>query len=122
MPVRSDLEQWIDEYIQSARIKTVAKDSPLFRPLLRKEQKLQSRDLRANDVSRLVKRKLRQAEIRAELSAHSFRVATITDLLSQGIAIEDVQELAGHADSRTTKLYDRTNRQATRNLVERISF
>jgi site-specific recombinase XerD len=41
-------------------------------------------------------------------------------ILEFGIA--SVQELAGHADARTTKLYDRTNRKATRNLVERISF
>lgn len=40
----------------------------------------------------------------------------------QGIDISEVQELAGHADARTTKLYDRTNRKATRNLVEWISF
>ncbi len=78
--------------------------------------------MHANDVCRMVKRKMRQAELREELSAHSFRVATITDLIDQGIDISDVQELAGHADARTTKLYDRTNRKATRNLVERISF
>jgi integrase len=36
-------------------------------------------------------------------------------------AMEDVQYLLGHADARTTKLYDRRKRQITRNLVERIS-
>ena len=63
---------------------------------------------------------MKAAGVREELSAHSFRVAVLTDLIDQGVAIEDVQELAGHADSRTTKLYDRTQRKATRNLVERI--
>jgi hypothetical protein len=31
---------------------------------------------------------------------------TITDLLEQGVPLEDVQRLAGHADPRTTGLYD----------------
>ena len=52
---------------------------------------------------------------------HSFRVTTITDLLTQGVALEDVQRLAGHADPRTTRLYDRLDRKITRNIVERIS-
>ena len=38
------------------------------------------------------------------------------------VPVEDVQELAGHRDARTTKLYDRTNRKTTRNLVEHISL
>ena len=53
---------------------------------------------------------------------HSFRVATITDLLTQGVPLEDVQYLAGHADPRTTRLYDRRQKKVTRNIVERISI
>ena len=71
-------------------------------------------------MCRMVKRHMRRAGVPHELSAHSFRVAVLTDLIDQGVAIEDVQELAGHADARSTKLYDRTRRKATRNLVERI--
>jgi integrase len=37
-------------------------------------------------------------------SPHSFRVTGITDLREQGVALEDVQRLAGHADPRTTTL------------------
>jgi integrase/recombinase XerD len=54
-------------------------------------------------------------------SPHSLRVTTITDLLTQGVALEDVQFLAGHADPRTTRLYDRRDRRIKRNIVERIS-
>jgi integrase/recombinase XerD len=42
-------------------------------------------------------------------------------LLTQGVPLEDVQYLAGHADPRTTRLYDRRQKQVTRNIVERIS-
>ncbi|TWT66655.1 tyrosine-type recombinase/integrase [Allorhodopirellula solitaria] len=120
--VRHDLEAWVNEYIRQAGLGEANPASPLFRPLVRREERLQNRQVEANGVGRMVKRKLRQAGIRTELSAHSLRVATITDLISQGVDIASVQELAGHADARTTKLYDRTSRRATRNLVERISF
>ena len=46
----------------------------------------------------------------------------ITDLLSQGVPLEDVQYLAGHAEPRTTRLYDRRQKKVTRNIVERISI
>jgi site-specific recombinase XerD len=49
-------------------------------------------------------------------------VFTVTDLLGQGVPLEDVQHLAGHADPRTTRLYDRRQRRVTRNIVERISL
>jgi integrase/recombinase XerD len=54
-------------------------------------------------------------------SCHSFRVATITDLLTQGVPLGDVRYLPGYADPRTTRLCDRHQKQVTRNIVERIS-
>jgi integrase/recombinase XerD len=55
------------------------------------------------------------------LSPHSFRVSTITDLLTQVVPLEDVQCLAGHAEPRTTGIYDRRQKRVTPNGVERIS-
>jgi site-specific recombinase XerD len=75
----------------------------------------------ADDMARMVKRRLRDAGLSLCLSPHSFRVTTITDLLEQGVPLADVQYLAGHADPRTTRLYDRRQRRVTRNIVERIS-
>ena len=45
----------------------------------------------------------------------------VTDLLSQDVPLEDVQYLAGHANPKTTQIYDRRRRRVTRNIVERIS-
>lgn len=69
----------------------------------------------------MVRRRLRAAKLPSRLSPHSFRVTTITDLLENGVPLEDVQYLAGHADPRTTRLYDRRHKRVTRNAVERIS-
>jgi len=70
----------------------------------------------------MVKRRLKDAELSSRLSPHSFRVTTITNLLEQGVPLEEVQQLAGHADPRTTRLYDRRQKKITRNIVERISI
>ena len=61
-------------------------------------------------------------DVLERLSPHSFRVTGITDLLTQGVPLDDVQYLAGHSSPRTTKLYDRRQKKVTRNIVERISI
>ena len=48
-------------------------------------------------ICELVKRRLKDAGLPSRLSPHSFRVTAITDLLTQGVPLEDVQYLAGHA-------------------------
>jgi hypothetical protein len=42
---------------------------------------------------------------------HSFRVTGITNYLENGGTLEVAQRIAGHADSRTTKLYDRRGQE-----------
>ena len=125
IPVRHDLQRLLtsSDYLRSAAIQTeVGPDRPLFRTVVRRTKRLTERPMTAGDIGRMIKRRMRAAGLPERLSPHSFRVATITDLLSQGVPLEDVQNLAGHADPRTTRLYDRRHRQVTRNIVERISI
>jgi integrase/recombinase XerD len=122
IPVRHDLEQIVFEYIDAAGIREATKDVPLFRTALRKTGQLTSNTINGVDVGKMMKRRLRDASLPSRLSPHSFRVTTITDLLEQGVPLEDVQRLAGHADPRTTRLYDRRQKKITRNVVERISI
>jgi hypothetical protein len=55
----------------------------------------------------MLKRRLKQAGLPALYSPHSFRATGITNFLENGGILEAAQRIAGHADSRTTKLYDR---------------
>ncbi len=121
IPVRHDLRQFIAEYIAAAKLEYSEKNTPLFRSTIRRTKQLTMNGMLPGDIGRMVKRRLRDADLPSILSPHSFRTATITDLLSQGVPLEDVQNLAGHADPRTTRLYDRRQRKVTRNIVERIS-
>jgi integrase/recombinase XerD len=122
IPVRHDLEQMVFEYINAAGLRDASKDTPLFRTAYRKTRRLTVNAMHVVDVCRMVKRRLKDAGPANRLSPHSFRVTTITDLLEQGVPLEDVQRLAGHADPRTTRLYDRRDKKITRNIVERISI
>ena len=70
----------------------------------------------------MVKRRLKDAGLPSRLSPYSLRVTTITDLLEQGVPLEEVQRLAGHADPGTTRHYDHRQKKITRNIVERISI
>ena len=122
IPVRHDLEQMLFEYIDAAGLRDAGKDTPLFRTALRKTRRLTANGMNVVDICRLMKRRLKDASLPSHLSPHSFRVTTITDLLEQGVSLEDVQRLAGHSDPRTTRLYDRRDKKVTRNIVERISI
>jgi len=122
IPVRHDLEQMLLEYIDTAGLREAPKETPLFRTAYKNTGQLTENAMYVVDVCRMVKRRLKGAGLENRLSPHSFRVTTITDLLEQGVPLEDVQRLAGHADPRTTRLYDRRHKNITRNIVERISI
>jgi site-specific recombinase XerD len=122
IPVRHDLEGYIHMYVDTAGITAENKDRPLFRSTLGTTRRLTDRPLTTKDVCRMVKRRLKDAGLPVRLSPHSFRVTGITDLLSQGVPLDDMQFLAGQSSPRTTKLYDRRQKKVTRNIVERISI
>ena len=121
IPVRHDLEGYILAYVEAAGIAGEAKARPLFRVSNGRTKKLTAGPLTSKRICELVKRRLKDAGLPSRLSPHSFRVSAITDLLTQGVPLEDVQYLAGHAEPRTTGLYDRRQKKVTRNIVERIS-
>ena len=72
------------------------------------------------DAADMLKRWLKQAGLPAHYSRHSFRATGITNFLENDGTLEAAQRIAGHADSRTTKLYDRTKNEITTGEVERI--
>lgn len=123
IPVRHDLQGLLRSYLLSVGCNLGdATDHPLFRTSIRKTKTLSVRPMSAGDIGRMIKRRMKACGLPLRLSPHSFRVATITNLLCQGVPLEDVQNLAGHADPRTTRLYDRRHKSITRNIVERISI
>jgi integrase len=67
----------------------------------------------------MLKRQLKQAGLPAHYSPHSFRVTGITNFLEDDGTLEAAQRIAGHADSLTTKLYDRRDQKVLLEDMER---
>ncbi len=121
IPVRHDLQLMLREYLAADETRS-GNGNALFRTAVGRTKKLTENPMTAGDMGRMVKRRMRDAGLPSRLSPHSFRVAVVTDLLEQGVPLQDVQHLAGHSDPRTTRLYDRRQKRVTRNIVERISI
>ena len=123
VPARHDLQVQMDHYLRAANLVGGPGKAPLFRSARGRSRRLSDRGLTGNDLLRIVKRRLRAAGLpEGTFCCHSFRATTATNLLRQDVAREQVQSLLGHADARTTDLYNRTDKEVRRNLVERISI
>ena len=59
----------------------------MFRSAIRGTRTLTHHGMTANDIGRMVKRRMHDAGLPSRLSPHSFRVTTITDLLAQGVPL-----------------------------------
>lgn len=123
VPARHDLQLQMTCYIEAARLAGAPDKAPLFRTAKKGKRELSERGLGGNDLLRVVKRRLVGAGLPGgTFCCHSFRATTATNLLKQEVPRERVQYLLGHSDARTTDLHDRSEKEVTRNIVERISI
>jgi integrase/recombinase XerD len=70
----------------------------------------------------MLKRRFKQAGLPAHYSPHSLRATGITNFLRNDGTLEAAQRIAGHADSRTTKLYDRRGQKVLLEDMESIRY
>lgn len=120
IPVRHDLQLLIETYLVACA--DPDNSAPVFRTAAGRTGTLSRARMSANDMMRMVKRRLLAAGLPSHsLSCHSFRAGTATNLLEQGVDPAEVQYLLGHSDPRTTRLYDRRQLRVSRNIVERIA-
>src|SRR5664279_5524954 len=84
----------------------MADDHPTSGPLFLDRTK--SKRLAYTTAYEMIQRLARNAGIPAaeSITPHSFRHTFITEALSAGIPLQDVQDAAGHTDPRTTRRYD----------------
>jgi integrase len=106
LPVHHKLEELVDQYLKASGLEKEP-GSPLFPASIGKTGKLS---------------RLKQAGLPAHYSPHSFRATGITNFLENDGTLEAAQRIAGHADSRTTKLYDRRGQKVLLEDMERIRY
>ena len=118
LPVHHRAEAYLDAYLAGGGI-AGERGSPLWRSLTRTRE-LGERRMSRVDVFRMVKRRVKAAELGAAANCHTFRASGITAYLLNGGTLERAQAIAGHESPRTTQLYDRTADDITVEDIERI--
>lgn len=121
MPAHHKLEEYLDEYIEAAKLSGEPK-SPLFRSADGRSDRLTLNRLHRSNAYHAIRKRSENAGIRTQISAHSFRATGITNYLKNGGSLGEAQRMAAHADPRTTRLYDRRSDAISLDEIERITI
>jgi integrase len=121
MPCHHHLETYLTAYIEGAGLATDPK-GPLFRTIGRsKRRPLTRTPMQQAEAYLMIARRCRAAGIATKLGNHSFRGTGITAYLKNGGTLEKAAQMANHASTRTTQLYDRRREELSLDEVERIT-
>ena len=121
MPAHHLLAERLHAYISAAGI-AGQKDNPLFRAASHKGSGVTGR-LNQRRARNMVQRRVTAAGIATPgISNHTFRATGITLYMANGGALETAQEMAAHASSKTTAMYDHSGERRTQAEVERVTY
>ena len=119
VPVHHLLVGYLETYLDAAALRE-ERSAPLFRSARGRTGRLTDLPLDPTNAWAMVKRRAKRAGVSEALCNHSFRAMGLTAYMANGGTLEEAQELAGHADARTTRLYTRSERRITQSAIERI--
>jgi len=119
MPCHHNLEAYLTAYLDQAGIGDDPK-GPLFRTIGRGTSDLTRTVLPTRNAYAMIGRRAAAAGIDTRLGNHSFRATGITAYLKNGGTLEKAAQMANHASTRTTQLYDRRREEMSLDEVERI--
>ena len=119
MPCHHNLEAYLASYIEAAEIADDPK-GPLFRTIGRGTAKLTTTPLPQANAYQMIRRRAAAADIATKVGNHTFRATGITAYLKNGGTLEKAAQMANHASTRTTQLYDRRSDEVTLDEVERV--
>ena len=121
MPCHHNLEAYLHAYLDGGGISADPK-GPLFRTIGRTTGQLTRTPLPQANAYAMIRRRAASAGIATKVGNHSFRATGITAYLKNGGTLEKAAQMANHASTRTTQLYDRRSDDVTLDEVERIIF
>jgi integrase len=119
MPCHHSLEEYLTAYLEQTGIMTDDK-GPLFRTIGRGTDQLTRTPLPQANAYAMIRRRALGAGIATKVGNHSFRATGITAYLKNGGTLEKAAQMANHASTRTTQLYDRRRDEMSLDEVERI--
>lgn len=118
MPLHHNAEQYLLEYLDACGLHDKP-STPLFRAIGRRRELTPNR-MHRNDALRMIKRRAIHAAVSPRICCHTFRATGITEYMRNGGTLEKAQQMAAHASSRTTNMYNRVADEVTLDEVERV--
>jgi integrase/recombinase XerC len=119
MPCHHNLETYLHAYIDGCNLVSDPK-GPLFRTIGRGTDTLTATPLPQPNAYDMIGRRAVAADIATKIGNHTFRASGITAYLKNGGTLENAANMANHASTRTTQLYDRRRDDVSLDEVERI--
>jgi integrase len=119
MPCHHNLESYLHAYIDGAGLASDPK-ALLFQTYSRVTGRLTGNPLPQANACAMIQTRAKAAEIATKIGNHTFRATSGTAYLKNGGTLERAAQMANHASTRTTQLYDRRAEEVTLDEVERI--
>ena len=119
MPCHHNLEAYLHAYIDGAGLAQEPK-AFLFQTYSRATGQLTGNPLPQANAYAMIQRRAKAAGITTRVGNHTFRATGVTAYLKNGGTLERAAQMANHASTRTTQLYDRRAEEVTLDEVERV--
>jgi site-specific recombinase XerD len=123
IPVHPTAYERIQDYLEASGHDNNL-TSPLFRPMSNNTKGLDDKHLSSQAIYEcVVQYYARKIDLKVVgFTTHSLRATAATNALEHGADIARVQEMCGHADISTTKMYDRRKSRPEDSATRRISY
>lgn len=119
VPAHHKACEYLDAYLVLSGLAGQAR-APLWQGM--RQGKLTGKPLTQARACEMVKRRCQAAGLGSEFGNHSFRATGITLFRESGGDLRVAQQLAGHADIKTTAIYDHSFEDLQRAEVERVQL
>ena len=119
MPCHHNLEAYLHAYIDGAGLAQEPK-ALLFQTYSRATGQLTGNPLPQANAYAMIQRRAKSGGITMHVGNHTFRATGVTAYLKNGGTLERAAQMANHASTRTTQLYDRRAEEVTLDEVERV--
>jgi integrase/recombinase XerD len=121
VPAHHLAAEYLDAYLALSRLAEQS-DAPLWQSAPRRSGVLSGLALSARAALYLVKPRCEAAGLPGDICNHSFRATGITLHQDAGGDLEAARQIAGHANIKTTQLYNRSGDRKRKAEVERVQL
>lgn len=115
VPLGGVAQRFLQKYINKSRPKLLGKKVSIYLFLAQG-----ARHLSRQSIWKMIKKMVKKARIKKEVSPHTLRHSFATHLLERGADLRSVQEMLGHASIITTQIYTHINRRRLKEIHKKF--